>query len=90
MTIGKLFHVAHITEDLAPLDAWYDRVFAPVRGVMDGHYAARVQRLGSLLVIGDAIVEAIAERRPRGGHPSDRPVPGQVRPALALGGLVLR
>ena len=32
VSIGKLFHVAHVIEDLAPLDAWYDRVFAPVRG----------------------------------------------------------
>ena len=60
MTVGKLFHVAHITEDLAPLDAWYDRVFAPVRGVMDGKYAERERRMGSLLVIGDAVIEAMS------------------------------
>jgi catechol 2,3-dioxygenase-like lactoylglutathione lyase family enzyme len=60
MAVGKLFHVAHITEDLRPLDAWYDRVFAPVRGVMDGHYAPGLERMGSLLVIGDAVIEAIA------------------------------
>jgi hypothetical protein len=60
VSIGKLFHVAHLVEDLAPLDAWYDRVFAPVRGVMDGQFAAREQRMASLLVIGDAVIEAMA------------------------------
>jgi hypothetical protein len=60
VSVGKLFHVAHITEDLAPLDAWYDRVFAPVRGVMDGEYGERERRMGSLLVIGDAVIEAMS------------------------------
>jgi len=60
VTVGKLFHVAHITEDLAPLDDWYDRVFSPVRGVMDGEYAERERRMGSLLVIGDAVIEAMS------------------------------
>lgn len=60
MSIGKLFHVAHVVEDLAPLDAWYDRVFAPVRGVMDGNFSPREQRMGSLLVIGDAVIEAMS------------------------------
>ena len=60
MTVGKLFHVAHITENLAPLDDWYDRVFAPVRGVMDGEYGEREPRMGSLLVIGDAVIEAMS------------------------------
>jgi hypothetical protein len=60
VSVGKLFHVAHVVEDLAPLDAWYDRVFAPVRGVMDGDFSAREQRMGSLLVIGDAVIEAMS------------------------------
>jgi hypothetical protein len=60
VSIGKLFHVVHITEDLAPLDAWYDRVFAPVRGVMDGEYAEGERRMGSLLVIGDSLIEAMS------------------------------
>jgi hypothetical protein len=59
VSVGKLFHVAHITEDLTPLDVWYDRVFAPVRGVMDGQYGERERRMGSLLVIGDAVIEAM-------------------------------
>jgi hypothetical protein len=60
VSIGKLFHVAHLAEDLPLLDAWYDRVFAPVRGVMDGHYAPGLERMGSLLVIGDGMIEAMA------------------------------
>jgi catechol 2,3-dioxygenase-like lactoylglutathione lyase family enzyme len=60
VTVGKLFHVAHVTGDLAPLDVWYDRVFAPVRGVMDGEYGERERRMGSLLVIGDAVIEAMS------------------------------
>jgi hypothetical protein len=60
VSVGKLFHVTHITEDLAPLDVWYDRVFAPVRGVMDGQYSERERRMGSLLVIGDAVIEAMS------------------------------
>jgi len=60
VTVGKLFHVAHLVEDLAPLDAWYDKVFAPVRGVMDGQFAASEQRMASLLVIGDAVIEAMS------------------------------
>jgi catechol 2,3-dioxygenase-like lactoylglutathione lyase family enzyme len=67
VTIGKLFHTAHIVEDLTPLDAWYDRVFAPVRGVLDGNYAEPVRRMASLLVIGDTIIEAMS---PSGGPES--------------------
>ena len=60
MSVGKLFHVAHVTEDLAPLDAWYDRVFAPVRGIMNGQYSARERRMASIFVIGDAVIEAMS------------------------------
>jgi catechol 2,3-dioxygenase-like lactoylglutathione lyase family enzyme len=60
VSIGKLLHVAHVTEDLVPLDAWYDRVFAPVRGVTDGQYELRERRLLSLMFIGDAIIEAMS------------------------------
>ena len=65
MTVGKLFHVSHVSEALDPLDDWYDRAFAPWHGMMDRHYAARQHRMGSLLVIGDAVVETAA--------PSDGP-----------------
>ncbi|HMD45691.1 MAG TPA: hypothetical protein VKG43_06005 [Acidimicrobiales bacterium] len=55
-----MFHVIHLSEDLTPLDAWYDRVFAPRRGVMDTSYSDREMRWGSLLVIGDAVIEDMA------------------------------
>jgi catechol 2,3-dioxygenase-like lactoylglutathione lyase family enzyme len=60
VSVGRLFHVAHITEDLSPLDAWYDRVFAPVRGIMDGHYAEGLRRMASMFVIGDAVIEVMS------------------------------
>ena len=60
LDIGKLFHVVHASEELGPLDAWYDRVFAPRRGIMDADFLARDLRDGSLVAIGDAIVETMA------------------------------
>jgi hypothetical protein len=60
VSVGRLFHVAHIAEDLAPLDAWYDRVFAPVRGIMDGQYAEGLRRMASMFVIGDAVIEVMS------------------------------
>ncbi|HUO48316.1 MAG TPA: VOC family protein [Acidimicrobiales bacterium] len=59
-TIGKMFHVVHVTESLAPLDAFYDEVFSPVRGMMDGNFSPRDLRDGSLLGIGDSIMESMA------------------------------
>jgi hypothetical protein len=60
VSVGRLFHVAHITEDIGPLDAWYDRVFSPVRGIMDGNYAEGLRRMASMFVIGDAVIEVMA------------------------------
>lgn len=60
MAIGKLFHIIHITDDLAGLDAWYDEVFAPQRGFLDNHYLDSEKRDASLIVIGDAVVEPLA------------------------------
>jgi catechol 2,3-dioxygenase-like lactoylglutathione lyase family enzyme len=58
--IGDLFHIIHISETLQPLDAWYDDVFGPRRGIMDGGYSALEKRDASLIVIGDAIIEPMA------------------------------
>jgi catechol 2,3-dioxygenase-like lactoylglutathione lyase family enzyme len=58
--IGDLFHIIHINEALQPLDAWYDDVFGPRRGLMDGGYSALEKRDASLIVIGDAIIEPMA------------------------------
>jgi catechol 2,3-dioxygenase-like lactoylglutathione lyase family enzyme len=60
MSVGRLFHMAHITEELDPLDAWYDRVFAPMRGIMQGNYEKSIRRMASMFVIGDAVIEAMA------------------------------
>ena len=65
LNIGKMFHIVHISEVLDPLDAWYDDVFAPRRGIMDSNYLPREMRDGSLLAIGDAVIETMA--------PSGRP-----------------
>jgi len=60
-TIGKLFHIIHISDDLAELDTWYDEVFSPTRGIMDAGYSPIEKRDASLIVIGDAIIEPMAE-----------------------------
>jgi catechol 2,3-dioxygenase-like lactoylglutathione lyase family enzyme len=65
VTIGRLFHVLHAAEELDPLDAFYDRLFAPWHGMMERRHSPRELRLGSLLVIADGVVEIAA--------PSDDP-----------------
>lgn len=67
-TIGRLFHIIHISEELAPLDAWYDDVFSPVRGIMDGGYSEIEKRDASLIVIGDAIIEPMAVSKVEGAE----------------------
>ncbi len=59
-TIGKLFHIIHISDDLAELDSWYDEIFQPIRGIMDNAYSEVEKRDASLIVIGDAIIEPMA------------------------------
>ncbi|MGX7681499.1 VOC family protein [Jatrophihabitans sp. DSM 45814] len=66
--IGRLFHIIHVSEDLAPLDAWYDDVFAPRRGIMDGGYSEIEKRDASLIVIGDAIIEPMAASKVEGAE----------------------
>ena len=60
LNIGKMFHIVHVSEALRPLDAWYDDVFVPRRGMMDDNYSAREMRDGSLLAIGDTMIETMA------------------------------
>jgi catechol 2,3-dioxygenase-like lactoylglutathione lyase family enzyme len=60
VAIGTLFHIIHITGDLAELDAWYDDVFACTRGFLDQHYLDVEKRDASLVVIGNAVVEPLA------------------------------
>jgi len=61
--IGDLYHVIHLTEDRAPLDAWFDEVFLPRRGFMDANYYDGEQRDASLVTVADAVVEVLAPAR---------------------------
>jgi hypothetical protein len=61
--IEELYHVIHLTEDRAPLDAWYDEVFLPRRGFMDANYYDGEQRDASLVTIADTVVEVLAPAR---------------------------
>src|ERR1700760_3943404 len=61
--IGRLFHIIHVAEDLDPLDAWYDDVFAPRRGILDQHFSEVEKRDASLIVIADAIIEPMAQSK---------------------------
>jgi hypothetical protein len=60
LNIGKMFHIVHVSEALRPLDAWYDDVFVPRRGMMDDNYSDLEMREGSLLVMGDTMIETMA------------------------------
>ena len=55
-TVTKNFHIIHMTEDLAQLDAWYDDVFSVSR-FMDKQYSDMLKRHGSLILIGDLCIE---------------------------------
>lgn len=60
LSIGRLFHVVHVAEALGPLDAWYDDVFEPRRGILDANFHPGLLRDGSLIVIGDTCIETMA------------------------------
>ena len=68
LNIGKMFHIVHVAEALRPLDAWYDDVFVPRRGIMDDNYLALEMREGSLLAIGDTVIETMAPSRDPGSE----------------------
>jgi catechol 2,3-dioxygenase-like lactoylglutathione lyase family enzyme len=55
--VGKLFHLAHLVEDLDAVDRWYDDIFACERFYRKFEKAA--QREASLLVISDMLMEPI-------------------------------
>ena len=55
--IGKLFHLAHLVEDLDRVDRWYDEIFACERFYR--RYEKAAQREASLLVISDMLMEPI-------------------------------
>lgn len=66
--IGKLFHIIHMSEELAPLDAFYEDLFFPRRGMLDHHFSPTGLRDASLLVIADAIIETMAPARVEGAE----------------------
>jgi catechol 2,3-dioxygenase-like lactoylglutathione lyase family enzyme len=58
-SIDKNFHIIHMTDDLAELDAWYDDVFGVLR-FMHHQYSDVLKRDGSLVLIGDLCIEPMA------------------------------
>lgn len=60
MSIGRLFHIIHMTGDLPALEKWYDDVFSVRRGFLDHHYMPGEVRDASLVVLGDSVIEPLA------------------------------
>ncbi|MBY4039189.1 VOC family protein [Rhodococcus fascians] len=60
MSIGKLFHIIHMTGDLPALEAWYDDVFSVRRGFLDHNYMPGEKRDASLVLLGDSVIEPLA------------------------------
>jgi catechol 2,3-dioxygenase-like lactoylglutathione lyase family enzyme len=56
ISIGRNFHVIHLTDDMATLDAWYDDVFAVNRWIAD-NYNPDLHRFASLVGIGGLCIE---------------------------------
>ena len=52
-TIGKLFHLTHVVDDLGAVDKWYDNIFAATRKEADSDSIRfmPVARLGAVMVI---------------------------------------
>jgi catechol 2,3-dioxygenase-like lactoylglutathione lyase family enzyme len=57
--IGPLFHVIHITDDVARLDQWYVDVFG-ARRWMDIHYSPLEMRDASIIVVSEVPIEPMA------------------------------
>ncbi|MFZ3415620.1 VOC family protein [Arthrobacter sp. 3Tela_A] len=60
MSIGRLFHLIHMTGDLPALEAWYDDVFSVRRGFLDNNYMPGEKRDASLVLLGDSVIEPLA------------------------------
>ncbi len=58
-TIGKNFHIIHMTDDLKALDAWYYDVFSVQRFMPESYMPTEV-RDASLVLIGTLCVEPLA------------------------------
>jgi catechol 2,3-dioxygenase-like lactoylglutathione lyase family enzyme len=59
MAIGRLFHIIHMTGDLAGTEAWYEDVFSPFP-FMESSYAETLRRDASLVMLGDCVLEPLA------------------------------
>jgi catechol 2,3-dioxygenase-like lactoylglutathione lyase family enzyme len=57
--IGQMFHVIHVTDDVAALDQWYVDVFGAGRW-MPLHYSPIEMRDASIVVVGDVPLEPMA------------------------------
>ncbi|MFE2433083.1 VOC family protein [Streptomyces sp. NPDC059373] len=60
MSIGRLFHIIHMTGDLPSLETWYDDVFSVRRGFLDHNYMEGEIRDASLVLLGDTVIEPLA------------------------------
>ena len=60
-TIGKLFHLTHVVDDLSAVDRWYDEVFSVER--FYSGYEELAGRNASLLAIGELIMEPMEPAR---------------------------
>ena len=90
-TVGRNFHVIHMTDDLAALDAWYDDVFSVQRYVIE-NYSPELHRLASLGRHRRAVhrTDAAGVRGRRLEPRSDRSLLRAVGDQLALDRLVRR
>lgn len=59
MSIGRLFHIIHMTGDIASLEAWYDEVFS-VGVFLPHNYLELDKRDASLVLLGDTVIEPLA------------------------------
>ena len=60
-TIGKLFHLTHVVDDLEAVDRWYDDVFSVTR--FYNGYEELAGRNASLIAVGDVIMEPMMPAR---------------------------
>jgi catechol 2,3-dioxygenase-like lactoylglutathione lyase family enzyme len=68
-TIGKVFHLTHVVDDIDAVDKWYDDVFA-VNRFYHG-YEELAGRTASLICIGDVVMEPMTpSREPNLRNPS--------------------
>lgn len=57
--IGSLFHIAHVVDDLAAAERWYDRIFAP-QYMFRGNHSTIEGRDASILIFADFVSEPMS------------------------------